>query len=301
MLKFDSMRIREALIPQPGPPRIFGLATLINTFGLGLVMTAMTLFFTRVVDLSTEQLGVGLTVAGIVGIVSGVPIGHLADRHGPREVGRVVLLIQAVVTFCYIFVHGFVAFLIIACLEVLCFTAFGAVDGVLMRRIGGDKDASVPNVIQAIGNLGVSVGAVGCGVAVGIGTAQAYRALVIVNALTFVGAWAVLGRLPRYAPLPKPKGPGQPWIALADKPFVAYVVLAGVMSMQYWVIIRPLPLWIANHTNAPRWIIPVLLIINTVIVILFQVRVGKNVETIRQGGAALRRSGVIFLVSCSVI
>jgi hypothetical protein len=31
------------------------------------------------------------------------------------------------------------------------------------------------------------------------------------------------------------------------------------------------------------------------------VRVGKNVQSIRQGGAALRRAGVIFLFSCSVM
>jgi hypothetical protein len=34
---------------------------------------------------------------------------------------------------------------------------------------------------------------------------------------------------------------------------------------------------------------------------LFQVRVGKKVQTIRQGGAAFRRAGVIFLVSCSAM
>jgi len=45
--------MREALIPDPGPQRIFGLASLINCFGGGLVLTAMTLFFTHVVHLST--------------------------------------------------------------------------------------------------------------------------------------------------------------------------------------------------------------------------------------------------------
>jgi MFS family permease len=301
MLKLQSLRIREALIPNRGPQRIFGLATLINTFGLGLVITAMTLYFTRVVHLSTEQVGVGMTVAAVVGILSGIPIGHLADRLGPREVARATLLVQGGVTFCYVFIHGFVAFLIVASLEMLCISAYVPLDGVLMRRIGGDEDAAVPNIIQAIGNLGISVGAMGCGVAVAIGTAQAYRALVIVNALTFVGACAVLGRLPRYDPLPRQRGQGQRRIALADKPFLVYAGVAGVMSMQYWVIARPLPLWVADHTGDPRWIIPAFLIINTALVILFQVRVGRNVETIRRGGAALRRSGVLFLLSCSVI
>lgn len=300
MSKLQSLRIREALIPDRGPKRIFGLAMLINTFGLGLVITAMTLFYTRVVHLSTGQVGVGMTVAAIVGILGGIPVGHLADRLGPREVARTTLLVQGGVTLCYIFIHGFVAFLIVASLEMLCINAFVGVDGVLMRRVSGG-DASVPNLIEAIGNLGVSMGALGCGVAVAIGTAQAYRSLVIVNALTFVGAWAVLGRLPHYDPLPKPEGQGQRWIALRDKPFVVYAAIAGLMSMQYWVIARPLPLWVADNTTDPRWIIPALLIMNTVLVISSQVRVGRNVDTIRRGGTALRRSGMMFLLSCSVI
>ena len=36
-------------------------------------------------------------------------------------------------------------------------------------------------------------------------------------------------------------------------------------------------------------------------VVLFQVRVGKKVQTIGEGGAAFRRAGVIFLVSCTAI
>jgi hypothetical protein len=36
-------------------------------------------------------------------------------------------------------------------------------------------------------------------------------------------------------------------------------------------------------------------------VIALQVRVGRNVSTIAQGGAALRRAGLLFLVSCSAI
>jgi hypothetical protein len=300
MLKFQSLRVHEALIPNRGPQRIFGLAMLINTFGLGLVITAMTLFYTRVAHLSTEQVGIGLTLAAIVGILAGIPVGHLADRCGPREVARTTLLLQGGVTFCYIFVHGFVAFLIVASLEMLCINAYVAVDGALIRRISAG-DASVPNVIEAIGNLGASMGALGCGVAVAIGTTQAYRSLVIANALTFVGAWAVLGRLPHYDPLPKQQGQGGRWIVLADKPFVVYAALAGLMSMQYWVIARPLPLWVADHTSDPRWIVPALLIMNTVLVIALQVRIGRNVDTIRRGGVALRRAGVMFLFSCSVI
>jgi MFS family permease len=274
---------------------------LVNTFGLGLVMTAMTLYFTRVVHLPTSQVGLGLTIAGVVGIIGGIPIGDLADRRGPREVVRAALLVQALVTFCYVFIHGFAAFAVVASLEVLCLNAYGAANGALTRRVGGEHAAPFRSAVRAIGNLGVSLGALGCGVAVAIGTADAYRTLIVVNTLTFLASVVILGRLPRYEPLPKPEEQGGRWVALSDKPFVLYAVLAGAISMQYWVISDPLPLWVVGHTHAPRWSVPAFLVINTVLVVLFQVRVGRNVETVRQGGAALRRAGTVFLVSCSVI
>jgi MFS family permease len=299
MSMISTSKIREALVPDQGPQRTLGLATLFNAFGMGLVITVMALYFTKVLHLSTTQVGVGMTVAGFVGLLGGIPFGHLGDRYGPREVTRMVLLFEAAITICYVFIHGFVAFLIVACLEMLSISAFMAVDGALVRRVS-DGNFAVPSILRAISNLGTLVGAMLCGVAVAVGTSGAYRTLIVVNVLTFLAAWLMLGRLPHYEPLPKPKGQGR-WLALRDKPFVIYTVLAGVLSMQFWVIMRPLPLWVVNHTHAPHWIVPYFLVLNTILVVLFQGRVGRNVDTVRRGGAALRTSGVIFLVSCSLI
>jgi MFS family permease len=189
---------------------------------------------------------------------------------------------------------------IVACLETLSVSAFMAMDGALVRRVSSGNFA-VPSMLRAISNLGTLVGAMLCGIAVAIGTGQAYRTLIVLNAMTFLVAWVVIGRLPHYEPLPKSKGQQSRWLALRDKPFVAYTVVGGLLSMQFWVIMQPLPLWVIGHTHAPRWIVPYFLVINTILVVFFQSRVGRNVNTVRRGGAALRTSGVIFLVSCSVI
>jgi MFS family permease len=71
--------------------------------------------------------------------------------------------------------------------------------------------------------------------------------------------------------------------------------------MQYWVTTAPFPLWVLGHTHAPRWIVPAAQVINTLMVVVLQVRVGGRVKSIVQGGTALRRAGVIFLLSCSAI
>jgi hypothetical protein len=110
----------------------------------------------------------------------------------------------------------------------------------------------------------------------------------------------VLSRLPKYEPLPGAHEES-PFAALKDRAFVAYTALSGAMYMQYMVLALLLPVWVVFHTNAPRWTVSAFVIVNTLIVVLFQVRVGKTVKTIRQGGAAFRRAGVIFLVSCSAM
>ena len=292
--------MRTALIPEAGSRRVYALATLVNTFGFGLVVTSLVLYFTRVVHLGSLQVGLGLTISGLIGLVAGVPVGALADRHGPRTVVRVTFLLQFLSALGYLFIRDFAAFVVVATVDMLAMNANQAADGALLRRVGGDDAAVFRSATHAITNVGISLGAVGCAIAVQIGTADAYRALIAVNALTFLGAWLVSARLPKYEPLPAPDD-GPRWGALADRAFVGYAAHNALLSMQYMILLLPLPLWIVGHTRAPGWSVGALLLLNTFIVIAFQVRVGRNVTTIRQGGAALRRAGLLFAVSCCAI
>jgi MFS family permease len=269
-------------------------------FGFGLVMTATPLYATRIVGLSARQVGLGMTIAGLIGLLAAIPIGDLADRRGPREVVRAAILIQALAAGGYIVIHGFAEFVVVTTVSMLSMNAGMSADGALLRRVGGEDASAFRASTQAITNVGISVGAVGCGVAVQLSTATAYRTLFAVNALTLLASWAILKRLPRYQPLPKPDG-GPRWAALADRPFVAYTALAGFMFMEYLVTVLLLPLWVVDHTHSPRWSVSLFLLINTILVVLFQVRVGGKVKTVRQGGTALRRAGVIFLLSCTAM
>lgn len=289
-----------SLVPEPGPRRLYALSVLVTMFGFGLVMTATPLYATRIVGLSARQVGLGMTIAGLIGLLAAVPIGDLADRRGPREIVRATILIQAVTATCYIFIHGFAEFVAVTTVSMLSMNAGMSADGALLRRLGGEEASRFRASTQAITNVGISVGAVGCGVAVQLSTPTAYRTLFAVNALTLIASWAILKRLPRYEPLPKPDD-GPRWTALADRPFVAYTVLAGFMFMEYLVTVLLLPLWVVDHTHAPRWSVSLFLLINTILVVLFQVRVGSRVKTLRQGGTAMRRAGAVFLVSCSAM
>lgn len=295
--------MRIPLLPERGPRRVYGLVTLVNTFGFGLIVTSMVLYFTRVLHMSANEVGLGMTVAGLIGLVAGVPMGDLADRYGPRVVVRATFLVSCLTSVGFLLIRDFAAFVAVAAVDMLAMNANAAADGALLRRVGGEDegDATVfRSVAYAITNVGIALGAAGCAAAVQIGTPGAYRVLIAGNALTFAGAWVVSGRLPKYQPLPRPDD-GPRWGALTDRPFVAYAAHNALLSMQYFVILTPLPLWIVTRTRAPGWTVGAVLLLNTLIVIAFQVRVGRNVSTIAQGGGALRKAGLLFLVSCCAI
>jgi MFS family permease len=293
--------VLRSLVPSSRDQRVYLLAVLINVYGTGLIVTAMTLYAIRVVHLTAARTGLAMTIAGLVSLLAAMPIGRLADRRGPRDVYRVTLLVWAAAAAGYVlFAHSFVSFLIVTTVEGIALSSSSAADVALLRRVGGSDATTFRSQAAAVLNLGMALGIATAGVAIELNTVTAYRALLLGNALSCLIGVAVLSRLPRYEPLAGAREES-PFTALRDRAFVGYTALSGAMYMQYFVLALLLPVWVVFHTNAPRWTVSAFVIINTVMVVLFQVRVGKTVQTIRQGGAAFRRAGVFFLVSCSAM
>ena len=99
---------------------------------------------------------------------------------------RATLLAQCLATLCYVLIGNFTGFLIVATIGMLAMNAAESAQGPLLRQIGGADATALRATTHAISNLGIALGAVGCGVAVQIGTPDAYRALIIANALSFL-------------------------------------------------------------------------------------------------------------------
>jgi MFS family permease len=299
--RWNPVRVVSSLFPtEPGPRRSYAVATFVTTFGSGLLVGSLPLYLTRIVHLSAARVGLGLTIAATVTLVTGVLAGQLADRRGPLEVVKFVLWLDAAAMLSFLFINNFLIFLIVATVHAVAGSSISTAEGALMRRVAGEDAAGYRSSIHAITNLGISLGLIPGGIAIQAGTPTAYRVLIILDVLSFIGAWAVLRRLPRYEPLPKPPST-RSWIALRDKPYITFAFLAAAIQPQFYVLVLLLPLWVVDQTNAPRWSIPLALVGNTILIILFQVRVGGEVRTLRQGGNAWRNAGVFFLFSSSIL
>ncbi|MER5258097.1 MFS transporter [Streptomyces sp. NPDC002855] len=281
--------------------RVLILASFVNRVGNGLFNTAAALYFTLVVDLPAVQVGAALTIAGLIGLLAGIPGGHLADRRGPRTIMMLALAVQAVAMSALVLVDSWAALTVIATVDQLAAAAGGAAWGVLVVRVGTDRPAAFRAKLRTYVNLGVVLGTVGAGFAVTANTRTAYFVLILGNAASFALCALLLFLLPNYRAVEPPSRQERRWIALTDRPFVTFTALFGAMGLQYPAVSLLLPIWISEHTDAPRWTVAAVSAINAGVCVLLQSRIGSRIETPVDGGKAFRTAGLLFLLSCPMM
>jgi hypothetical protein len=289
----------SSLLPARGAPRVLAVATLVNTLGNGLFYTTSALFLTRIVGLSVRQVGVGLTIAGVVGLFANVPAGRIAEIAGPRGVLIVTQLFAAGFMAAYAFVHSFWFFVVIVCGELAATNAGQAVrNGLIATAVAGDDRVRTRAYLRSITNLGIGVGSALAGIALHADTRTAYVTLIVADAATFALTALLVTRLPHIAPLPRDVGDGPRLVAIRDKPYVSIVALNSLLNIHNGLLEVAVPLWIVRHTTAPRSIVAVIFILNTAMCVVFQIRASRGIDDIPSSARALRRCGALLFLAC---
>ncbi|GAB3801482.1 MFS transporter [Micromonospora zhanjiangensis] len=244
------------------------------------------------------EVGLGLTATALVNLVASAPMGYLADRYGPRGVQLVGLVASGFCSAALLTVRSLPAFLIVGAATALADAAAkGARGAIIAGAVPPGERVRTRAYLRAVTNVGISFGAVAAGFGIAVDTRPAYVSLVLVDAATFLLAAAILVRLAPIPPVPAPTH-GPRLVALRDRPFLAFTVLDGLMSMHFGLLNIALPLWISGHTHAPRWLISALMLGNTVVVVLFQVRAARGTEELSGAARASRRAGVAVALAC---
>src|SRR5439155_21842572 len=95
-------------------------------------------------------------------------------------------------------------------------------------------------------------------------------------------------------------GAGPKLAVLRDKPYAVLTGLNTIMLLHVPMMTLAIPLWIVQRTDAPRWMVSALLVVNTVTVVLFQIRVARRVVDLRSAARSTRFAGVLLLAACVV-
>ncbi|MFE1230982.1 MFS transporter [Streptomyces sp. NPDC058745] len=288
-------------LPASRAPRALLVAQLSNAIGDGAFYVSSALYFTRIVGLSTAQIGIGLTLAWAVGSLVGVPLGHLADRRGPRTTAVLLALTTATAVGSFLAIRAFVPFLIAATVYATAQSGLAAArQALLAGLVEPAARTEVLARLQSTLNAGLAVGAGLGGLALHAGTRGAHLAVFVLDTVGFLVCALVLLRLPAVPGTPATAA-GEPRLAvLRDRPYALLTLLNALLLLRLPLLSLALPLWIVQRTSAPGWTVSALFVLNTGAVMLFQVRTARAVTGLPEATRAVRLSGLVMLASCAV-
>lgn len=302
------MTASRKILPEVGPVQKIAFATLISTVGDGAFATCSTIFFVRLIRMPLDEFSIGLTAAGVAGVVAGVPFGHLADLKGPRRITVLLMFLTGLVTLTIGYATSFILFLVIfSAYSLLSRGGIAARQALIAQSLSGVELIKARARLRALSHVGISAGA-GIGTAVlTIGSMIAYRAAFALDGLSFfLAATALLGNVTAKEPMKtqhgKPVRPGKKRVSVfTDGPYVLISVISMVTALQFSLLDVALPLWIYERTSAPHVMVAILIIVNTVGVALLQVRLSRKITTPESATRSFVLSGILLFLACAVL
>lgn len=266
-----------------------------------------------------------LAVSSGCGVVASFLGGWLADRWSARRLAFVFELTGGLLLAAYAFVTDFPSALVLASLAGF-FDSLGhsSRSAIIARGFASDRRVHARAVLRTVTNLSIAAGSGIAAIALALGTAEAYR-MVIAGA----GLVCALGSLPllrltsavdapartRTAALRTATGSidadavaaasaerkdwnrRSPW---RDPRYLLLSGLSAVFGMQFGVAELGVPLWITEYTEAPEVTVALLLVVNTVLVVLFQVRASRGTHDLRVAGRVTLGAGWLMVAACLV-
>ncbi|MEV0715094.1 MFS transporter [Asanoa sp. NPDC050611] len=287
------------LLPAPGTPRVLMFATLVNTFGNGAYLATGALFLTRSVGLSAGQVALGLSVAALAGIGLSTPMGHVADRYGPKRLQVAALVVLAGCFAGLTTVHHLWSYALLACVIAVGDATVKASTGAMIAgSVPPGERVRTRAFIRSTNNAGIALGTAVAAIPLTLDSRAGYLAVLFGNAATYLLAAAVAtraGRVTRVAPPPD----GPRLAALRDRPFLAFALLDGLVAALYnGLLALALPLWLVTRTHAPATLVSAALLVNTIGCVTLQVWASRGTDTAASALPVSRRGALVVAASC---
>ncbi|WP_331735041.1 MULTISPECIES: MFS transporter [unclassified Streptomyces] len=283
-----------------GPARTLGALHFVDSLGSGLFMAGSAVYFVVVAGLPVTTVGLGLSLAGFSGFVSSILLGRVADRFGARQMLAVLLTLLAGLYVLYPLVGSawtfFPVVIAIGALEFGCGPAFGAL---IMDLVPESDRVTARAALRSLFNVGFSGGALASAALIGLGGGW-LELLPLGNGLTFLAAAALVLRLPASQARPNAGGGGH-FKVLRDRPFLSVIGASSLLALHSAVLLVGIPLWIVRTTDLPRGVVPLILAVNTVLVVLCQVAAAKGADTLDGAVAAARKAGLVSVAACAAL
>ena len=296
---------------RPDPVTRMIVAQLVTASGDGAFFTCCAVYLTHQLGLSPSGAAGALSAGWAVGSVVGLLSGWLCDRRSAVAVavawciaGAIFVLALAVPA------PAVVTLAVCAGYSAGQCSLATARQTLVARLVGGAERARLSARLQVATNAGLAGGSVLGGLALASDSPGAYRAVLVVDAVSFLICAALLlqvrhrattrpdGALRNRSPeRRRPVGSSPPG-PLRDLPYLAVAALNAVLLLRMPLLTVALPLWVAARTRAPLWAVSVAFALNTLVVLACQLPVTRTVTDVRSAGRAVRTGGALLALSC---
>lgn len=289
--------------------RQFVIMSFIDSLGTALYIAGSVIFFTQKVKLSAGQVGVGLSIASVVGLAGVIPAGWVAERFGTWRTLLVFDIWRAVALASYVFIHSFPWFLAVVCLLSIPEQSFNPLIQHFIEQVVGPADRTIMmGKIKTVYNIGFTIGAPLSGLAVKFNTPTGYNSLMLGDALSYVVVALLLYSLrgavradPHVDAVQIPKTRRFSIDPLRDRRYRGAAIINSVMSLHLSILSIGIPLWVTLHTQVPRYMVGPLLIINTILVIPLQVPVNSLARSVDKSLSLMRAAGLALAACCVLL
>ncbi len=298
--------LRERLANGLADPvlRALVLATFVSTVGRGISLTLVVLYLTLIAGLPAAQVAIVFAIGSAVGIGGSYLGGHLADLISARRMLVISEAIAGAGIAAYALVSEFWGAVVVEVLVSLALSWNGSVrSAIIARAFTGPARVTSRAVLRTVTNIGIALGSGVAAIALAIGTPEAYRAILVIGGVAYAGCSLLLLGLPRRVDAPsradhaeRTAPPGRsPW---RDPRYLLFSALAAIFAMQFAVANVGVPLWLAHDTVAPKYLLSIMLIVNTTLVIALQLPLSRGTHDLRRAGWVSAVAGVLMAAAC---
>lgn len=305
---FQYSTIKKVVHSQPWSLPLLG-ALFLDSFGSGLTMPFLVLFFLKTSGLSLEQVGQVLSISALAGLLAIPVCGMIVDRLGTKPAALASFMLRGIGTLGYLIFHNIWGVTIAATVVIWGQRAWPVVNQALISQLVPSENRTMWfGSSRSLRNLGNSLGMlIGTGVIALFNTPFAYGTLIFIDAISFLIAAVLIAKIPlrNQSIIKKEPIPKKAWAFRFsfDANLMRFLIAVAPITFMYVALVFAVPAFTKEIIPDLSWISGVLFTVNSLAVLFLQIpllfftRRLSDWQKMIVGSVVLGLSYIIFLGS----
>lgn len=294
----------SAVLPHSHRGRVLAAGALLDAVATGVYLAVATLYFVRYVDIAAPSIGWALAVANVCALLVPMPVARLTKRLGLARVYITLLVLRGVGLAAYALADGYWRYLAVTIFFTAASRAALPLLQALVGQIEGEDDRTRTMAsMRTVNNIGLATGFFVAGGVQLLQSRVAYLLLFVAGGLAFAVVAVVTAAASRgidQQPVAATER-SRPGTVYRDRRFLLVAAANAVLMLHDSMLFILIPLWIVQRSGLSETVSSTLLLLNTAITVVIQVRLAKygkgfdgSLRLLRWSVAALAAAGLFL-------